>query len=312
MFLARSVVWQLVAGLVLGLITAPAAQAVGWFDDFNDGSATDGNPLTWVENPGGFFPGTYDASSGDYVLTPVVDGLDDSIVSSLVPVTFTDVYIRTQGIVMPDPNNPANVGGNLVLTGRIDPDTVSGYIVYFDVSGNLNLQLLLGGSGGDIGTTYDAPFNASTEVVLELNIVGDQLSAYVWEASDPNGKPATPQVTATDPTFTSGVSSIAFAEDDDLTYGIFRYVAAQDTPFVDVLAGDYNLDGQVDAGDYPVWRDGGSPDDTQAGYDLWAANFGNSGAGSGGAAAVPEPTGLAWILLALSGAACVSGRKIRQ
>ena len=53
------------------------------------------------------------------------------------------------------------------------------------------------------------------------------------------------------------------------------------------LAGDYNADGVVDAADYTVWRDGGSPDSSQAGYQLWADNYGAAAASS--AAAVPEP-----------------------
>jgi hypothetical protein len=61
------------------------------------------------------------------------------------------------------------------------------------------------------------------------------------------------------------------------------------------LPGDYNQNGVVDAADYVVWRNGGSPDSTQSGYNLWKANFGKS-AGNGAAgkvnAAVPEPTTL--------------------
>jgi hypothetical protein len=69
------------------------------------------------------------------------------------------------------------------------------------------------------------------------------------------------------------------------------------------LAGDYNNNGKVDAADYVLWRNGDSPDDTQAGYDLWRANFGNPpGAGSGSAvAAVPEPAGLMLVMLGLAG-----------
>ncbi|MEX2306112.1 MAG: hypothetical protein WD738_00870 [Pirellulales bacterium] len=75
------------------------------------------------------------------------------------------------------------------------------------------------------------------------------------------------------------------------------------TSFDDVLAnpaptlpGDFNLDGTVDAADYVVWR---KTDNTQAGYDTWRANFGQT-AGSSSAlpfaaplsAAVPEPAPL--------------------
>jgi hypothetical protein len=70
-----------------------------------------------------------------------------------------------------------------------------------------------------------------------------------------------------------------------------------------VAGADYNGDGTVNAADYAVWRDGGSPDDSIAGYNLWRANFGN--AGGAGSGAVPEPTssilfaaiaiGIAWL-----------------
>jgi hypothetical protein len=305
------------AGILLGIQSV--VLAVGWSDNFNDGSVTDGNPVSWLNDLGGsgLFPGDYNASSGDFVLTPQPDGTNSSIMISLVPsVGFTDVYMRTQGIVLPDPLNPTvNKGGNLVLLGRVDPVNLNGYLVYFDVSGNLNLQILAGGATADIGTTFDAPFNASSEVVVEMDIVGDQLSAYAWLADDPNGKPATPQVTATDPNFTSGVSGIAFAEDDDLTAGVFRYASAQSTPFVDGVPGDYNKNGVVDAGDYVLWRNGGplaneidSPGTVNgADYTAWRARFGNtsgSGAGSGiGAAAIPEPTAV--LLVAAGLGACL-------
>jgi autotransporter-associated beta strand protein len=74
-----------------------------------------------------------------------------------------------------------------------------------------------------------------------------------------------------------------------------------------IFAGDYNQDGVVDAADYVVWRKSvGQPagtlpnDDTGVAigddqYELWTSNFGNQEAGSGGA--VPEPSGLALLML---------------
>jgi hypothetical protein len=76
------------------------------------------------------------------------------------------------------------------------------------------------------------------------------------------------------------------------------------------LPGDYNNNGTVDAADYVVWRNGDSPDDTQAGYNLWKANFGRTaGAGAGGAgglAAVPEP---ATCVMLLVGMVAILGRR---
>ena len=67
------------------------------------------------------------------------------------------------------------------------------------------------------------------------------------------------------------------------------------------LPGDYNSDGVVDAADYTVWRDGNSPDDSQAGYDLWAANYGATNAPAT-SSAVPEPTSAMILLSMLAGA----------
>jgi hypothetical protein len=309
----------IVVALLLGIHSE--AYSAGWLDNFNDGSITDGNPVMWLTDLGGsgFFPGAYDASSGDLVLDPD-DASPTRQMSALVPAfSFTDTYMRTQGKVLPDPNNPANDGGNLVLTARVDPMNLTGYLVYFDVSGNLNLQILAGGTTQDIGTTFDAPFNAGSEVVLELDIIGSELSAYAWLADDPNGKPATPQVTATDASFTSGIAGAAYAEDDPFTSAVYRYVAAQDTPFIDGTPGDYNGNGTVDGADYVVWRNGGplqhevatlgsvTPED----YDAWRSRFGNTaGSGLGGGAAVPEPAAL---LLTMAGVifGCVSASRRR-
>jgi glycerophosphoryl diester phosphodiesterase len=74
-----------------------------------------------------------------------------------------------------------------------------------------------------------------------------------------------------------------------------------------LFAGDYNDDGTVNAADYTVWRDGGSPDDTFAGYELWKAHFGQtvgSGSGAMGSAsgpAVPEPSTMLLLLTAAAG-----------
>ncbi|CAE7343166.1 bsn [Symbiodinium sp. CCMP2456] len=71
------------------------------------------------------------------------------------------------------------------------------------------------------------------------------------------------------------------------------------------LAGDYNGDGRVDAADYTVWRDGNSPDNSPAGYDVWAANYGESIPQS---TSVPEPTGVLMVLALFVGSAVRTAR----
>ncbi len=75
-----------------------------------------------------------------------------------------------------------------------------------------------------------------------------------------------------------------------------------------MLAGDFNLNGVVDAADYVVWRNNNG---TQPGYDAWRANFGaiqSAAASSFTPLAVPESHGLFAILL---GAVVVSQGRSR-
>jgi hypothetical protein len=313
------------ASLGLLLSALPAAYAVSWSDNFDDGSITDNTPVTWLTNVGGFFPGSYNASSGDLVLTPPVDdGSDGSQMSGFVPTPFTDTYVRTQGIVHPDPLNAENTGGNLVLLSRVNLETLSGYLMYFDVSGNLNIQLLEVGATQDIGTTFDAPFNAGTEVIIEFHAVGNQLSGYAWAADDPLGRPAEPQVTATDDLFSSGLAGIAFAEDDDGTSATFRYAEARDTPFPAGVAGDFDGDLDIDGNDFLVWQRGltaagggtaatgdanGDGNVDGADFTIWAQGFGT---GAGGVSGVPEPAslGLGLVAACFFAAARCRGRRV--
>ena len=287
--------------------------AYGWIDDFNDESVTDGSPVSWLIDLGGSgnFPGTYDASSGDFYMKPDEFSPTNQM-SAMVPISFGNTYVRAQGKVLPDPGNPANVGGNLVVTARVNPLQLTGYLMYFDVSGNVDIQVLLGGTNIlNIGENIvDVDFNAGTEVVMELNIIGDQLTGYVWAADDPAGKPALPQVTATDANWASGFAGLAFAEDDPGTAAIYRYAAAQDTPFVDANPsnGDFDGDGDVDGKDFLTWQRGlgltGQPDATTGDADddgdvdaadlaSWKLHF---GPGPTPVSAVPEPASLGLLL----------------
>jgi hypothetical protein len=89
-----------------------------------------------------------------------------------------------------------------------------------------------------------------------------------------------------------------------------KYADLWEVAIISQLAGDYNADGVVDAADYVAWRHGLGITYTQADYDLWRANFGQT-AGSGAAgyalrasaeplsAGVPEPSALLMSLTAM-------------
>jgi hypothetical protein len=299
--------------------------AAGWSDNFNDGNIADGTPITWRTNLLGAFPGTYDVSSGDLRLSAPGDANgngsanNDQLVAWVDTVPLGNSYIRLQGQIVPGAM-PEETGGNLAILGRLDTSTVSAYVLYIDDGGQMGLQISLGGNLADLVPSVDLPeLAAATDVIIELDMVGSELSGFAWRPGE--SKPEFPQITATDTTFTTGPAGIAYDEDDDNTTGVFRFVAAQDTPFAAGLTGDYNGNGVVDAADYALWRNGDAlqndptPGTQAEDYTTWKANFG-AGAAPGSAAdqaaSVPEPAGVLLILLAAIGAAGIVGRTDRR
>jgi len=115
-----------------------------------------------------------------------------------------------------------------------------------------------------------------------------------------------------------GSTSIESPRKDGIVYDALRLE-------IDVLQGDYNNDGIVDAADYTVWRNSlGSTESLaadgnfdgvvdQLDYDAWKQNFGKSlGAGSGtnlAGSSVPEPSTLVIGLLASAVAASLPRRR---
>jgi autotransporter-associated beta strand protein len=89
------------------------------------------------------------------------------------------------------------------------------------------------------------------------------------------------------------------------------------------VAGDFNNDGQVDAGDYVTWKKNEGTNNALANdnglgtpigpahYDLWRANFGNPPGGGStlDSSAVPEPTSVGLLLIGI--AAMLYRRRVR-
>jgi hypothetical protein len=291
------------AGLCAWISTlVPVAHAAGWFDDFNDGNAEDGNPVTWTYNEAGATPGMYTAVSGDYSLSAPGTGTDNDNLIASVNVSFGSTYMRTQTVIVPDELVSPIPEGNPGFVARWNPSTLSGYALYLDHGGQYALLRVDGGAPSVLDILDPFELNSSTDVILELNIVGDQLSAYAWLPGEE--KPAAPLLSGIDSTYASGRAGILFNEDDDSSAGVFRWVAAQDTPFVDMLDGDFNNNGTVDAADYVLWRDGLGGPFMPEDYITWRANFGatqGAGGSTSASASVPEPVGLSLVLFAIAG-----------
>ncbi|MCA9265410.1 MAG: hypothetical protein KDA60_16235 [Planctomycetales bacterium] len=230
------------------------AHAQTYFDNFDDGNPLDGQPVSWNINPGGFFPGTYDASSGDYFLYPTDQENDDETLVSWVQTRqYQEVgSVRSRAQVFVDETGFFTGSGNVGVMMFFNPATVSGYLGVVDHAGNAYILSAVGGEVTELVATQ-LDFDATQTVNMQLDVDGTNVSYSIWPklARQPETPQLTVDTTQIDPAlrFTSGSSGIVFNEDDPNDLGIFHYVAASPHRIQD---GDLDLDGIVGASDIDI------------------------------------------------------------
>lgn len=207
------------------------------------------------------------------------------------------------------PWNESNIPENVYFSFTVTPD--SGYELNLD---ELAFNVARGGASTprtyDIRTSVDG-FAASLTGSIEITTERPTFTPVSVNLSGPEFQnltsPLTFRIHFFTPTFNQNLDF------DDITINGTVAIAAPS------LVGDYNGNLQVDAADYTVWRDtlgstadlraNGDSTGTSAGiideadYTVWKSNYGNSGSGQGGlaATAVPEPSSVVLIVLAIWG-----------
>ena len=204
--------------IMCGICASASAQTI-FFDDFNDGNSTDGMPVTWVL-PFAGFSGSFDASSGDYVLTPS----DRAIVASVPDLILGDVSIRAQARML---EQPATRGGvELIARGNIA--AVSGYLAGLN---NLGVLYIRDTAVTDPLARVETDLRLLEEdIVMQFDAFGSSLSLWAWPADEP--MPATPLLTATSSSYPQGVIGIDYFSNEEvapLGSAVFRYVHVADT-----------------------------------------------------------------------------------
>jgi hypothetical protein len=222
MFLTKLSTTVGIAALALALFlgASPAANILGFgagaragtifFDDFEDGSVTDGSPVTWL--PGSFTGGTSEVVAGSYEISgTVVSSSADGTLS------FRDGSIRTQLRFLE--SNSASVA---YLNAR--SPTVAAYLGVIRQDGLIAIAESSDAGAlqihSEVATSLDP---VARDVILQLDTIGNRISLWAWHAGDP--KPNQPQLAVFDDTLTFGSVVIGIGTDARIGAGGFSRVA---------------------------------------------------------------------------------------
>ncbi len=163
-----------------------------FIDTFEDGSATDGSPVTWTPHPNPLFQGRYQVDAGDYVISTIA--VNDVAVTLVPEIIVSDVSIRAQVRM--------TGSGETGLLARGNATDETAYSAGIMTDGRLYLGWsdptfhYLGQAMTDLRVLDD-------DVFLQLDVIGNRLALYAWRAIDP--MPLSPRLTAVDNRYSSGI-----------------------------------------------------------------------------------------------------------
>jgi hypothetical protein len=196
------------------VLAGPTCSCAGSFfiDDFEDGDATDGDPVTWVP---GLAPdaATREVIAGDYVLSSNVTSsslvqeysdLGDVSVLTKLRITELGGSVAIAGVLARRSENASYFGG-IWPDGRLrvgETDSSLGFVQWHDE------QTALDPLGSDI--------------LLNLEVRGSEISLTGWEDGHP--RPETPQVSFTDDSLSQGGVGL-FLDTGDPSTVAFRFFA---------------------------------------------------------------------------------------
>lgn len=205
--------------------------------------------------------------------------------------------LNTSGAGVVSINNAVVGSGTIVNAGVLGTGGTTAMVGNLTSTGTLAIDI--GGTGANRFDAWSITGNATVSGVLSVDAV---------DGFTPTGGQTFTVLTATN----VNAAGLTLGGPDA---SLFNLITNSNSLVLQAIggggvAGDYNGNGVVDAADYVVWRNGGSPDSSQAGYALWRTNFGRtSGGGSiASAGAVPEPASV--LLVSLAGfALAIAGRR---
>jgi hypothetical protein len=229
-------VWIVTMAVIAFALTVSSAHAQFFRDNFEDGSAVDGSPVTWVPEVPPYPVGEQRVEAGSFILTPArveYPNPDFYETSWEIEADFpTDVLLRTQIRAL----GTSGVGYHVLYardTTNVDAAqgvytsaivSTSGYLALL-VGTNLSNTFLSEGTFSDLTTrTHD--------VNLELWLSGSDLRVFAWREGTP--RPTAPKLTALSPlpNVVTGRVGVAFGQEKDIPSisGAFRYFEVVPVP----------------------------------------------------------------------------------
>ena len=189
------------AGVLVNSLGLPGmdnvADAQSFFDDFEDGDASDGKPVTWTVNPDS--DGLSRVVSGSLI----VSGDDDATGNELVGVhasdiIFDDVSVETQATL----NGQGMMG--ILLRGSNN----RGYIGALDHDGVATIWKE-SNSFSSLARATVTNIDTEAPVKLRFEAVGPNLSLTIWQGDE---KPQSPTIAAENDEYHNGIIGVALAE----------------------------------------------------------------------------------------------------
>ncbi len=237
-------------------ISASALAETVVFDDFSDGSATDGEPARWSMA----FGGTQTVEDGSLVITALSPTFPASRLVTPIA-NFTDISVRTQMRLLE---------GEMIGFGvRYNPDgddrgTYGGFI---------DGDMAVIGIGGNAGELFaEAPIDLDVkneDVMLQFDVFGDSLELWVWPVGA--AMPAAPTATAVNDEELAGRMFVWASLGNSVgseSSAAFRFIHVSTTPIRDTAVGDFNADGQLDVEDIDMLTTAAASNPFDLKYDL--------------------------------------------
>jgi hypothetical protein len=146
-------------------------------------------------------------------------------------------------------------------------------------------------------TIPDSTFTFTNNFYLDISLYANNgtASAYVYQPIPLSAHPFSVTVPLTKflvntPTFDlNHVTQVMIGTANGNMRGAFAISTIRTDSIAELLPGDFNLDGRVDAADYITWRNASPQTYSAADYQTWRANFGHAISSGASLTLVPEP-----------------------